>query len=725
MNPRLVPFAVALASLACAIAGCSGSGSGNGTTPLPHPTLTPSPAPSSGSPPRSITFTIKFDKTRHAKSHARAGAVGRPKYISPNTNSVGVAVNGGTPVYSKVSCSDGECQASVTVDAPVNQTDTFDVTAWSGADGPGSGSTLLSEGSAQAFITPGGTLNIPVVLGGVVSQIVAVNLTNSSFTSGSDGSSTVTVSAKDPTGAVIVGCFASPVPVGIFENDDLQGYSFSNQGTLLTGHVLSSGSTADGCSPDGGSLSLYYRGALTGPAFPADAVVLADIPGTEETSFRFTYGDVNQYGLFYNHADDTTSAVSEIFSTCPAGNAGCAYYLPALAPFGADLTALAPAQSGEPGNPAVWGTDDYTGLTGSVSASGAFTLYPTDGEMIGPPHSANTQDANYSVPFDQGSAAFLIPVYNDSNLWSFNAEGKSPAFKAVQPQYTGAGFAFPLGAAPSVLTPDGSGNLWFVDPSTAAVDQSDAAGDTVVSCALPFSDGSTPVSGDALAVSGSTVWLSTVADPISEGQEAFVARFPTSIAKSQPCTVPFDDELPVPAEVDRIALDPSGNLWYVDNANTLGVFTPSGKTPVTQSLGFGLSSNLSAAGQYFYGIDAADNQLVRIDTSALPPKAGVTVAALPANWTDIQNQANDFNQVWIVPGPSGSLWFAGNVSSGLRAFTTIVFALNPGQLTFGPPNAHRHAGFGPVLRGSHRFVRPRGHARRFPNRVSLPNFGFR
>jgi hypothetical protein len=716
MNRR---HAFVLSALALvAVAGCSG---GSGSMPAPRaagPTATPiaTAPPATG---RQITFTIEFKKSR-----AKTRGV-RPHYISPNTGSVGVAVNGGAASYAAVSCSEGSCQVSVTVDAPVNQTDTFVVTAWTGPDGPNDGGILLSQGSAQAFITPGATLNIPLVLGGIVNSIVAVNLSNTAFTSGIDATATITVTAKDPSGAVIVGCFASPVPVGIFENDNLQGFSLSSNGELTTGHVLSSGSTADGCSPVGGSLTLYYRGGLTGPSFPADTVVLADLPGTENTTFRFTYGDVDDYGLFYNHPDDATSALAEIMTACPSGTAGCAYYQPALAPFGADLTSLGAAQTGEPGNPVVWGADDFTGLVGAVTASGAISLFPSDGVISGPPHSPDSNDPNYSVPDDLGAASLLIPVYNDSNVWTFVDSAKSQTFKPLQPQYQGAGFAFPVGAAPSAFFPDGAGNLWFVDPTTAAIDQSTAAGGSIVSCALPFSDGSTAVSGDALAVGGSTVWASTVANLVSGGQQFFVARFPTDVVNSNPCSVPFADELPVAAEVDKLALDPNGDLWYVDNAQTLGAFTPNAKAPATQNLGFSISSNLVASGQYLYGIDSTDAQLVRIDTSALPPKASIAVAALPANWTQLQNFANDFNLLWQVRVSSGSLWFAGNVSSGLKAFTTELFNLNPAALSFGPPALPRNGrvAFAPA-HALHRGPRTRGAKRRYTSRAGLPNFGF-
>lgn len=701
----LPAFALAL------LAGCSGGG-GSASAPQPQPTPTSGPQGS-----RSITFTIKFSKSQ-AASHLR-----RTKYISPNTGSIGVAVNNGQATYSAVDCNGNQCQASVTVAAPVNQTDTFTVTAWSGSSGPNNGGVLLSEGSASTYITAGGTIVVPITLGGIVATIQSIALTNTSFTSGTSGSATLTATALDPSGAVIIGCYAQPIPVEIFENDNLSAFSFSNQGVLTQGSLLGSGSTADGCSANGTSLTLYYSGAATGPSFPADAVVAADIPSSEY--FKFAWGQVDQFGLFYNGPADATTVLSEVQTTCPA-NVPCAYYESALAPFLATATALdAAASSNENGSPAVWGTDNYTGLVYGIGASGAFTVYPTDGQIIGPPHSQDPNYPNYSVPYDLGGGDLLIPNYQAPNLVEFKDGSNSQTFDVLRPAYASAGFASPVGIAPSAFVADGSGNLWFADPTTAALDNANSSGGSIVSCNLIFSDGVTSMAANAVAAAGSTVWASTVVVPASGPEGFYIARVPTSVTGSSPCTVPFSDEIQVALEVDRMTLDAGANLWYVDNAGNLGYIPAAGGTPVTQTFSPLLSSNFVRENQYIYALDSADNLLVRIDTTTPPPNAVVATAPLPANWTNITDDAENFNEVWLTQQSNGTLWFAGTTGVGLRAPTNIVFEVNPAQLTFGSAattlartrsTMPRHAAIADLKR------RARGR-RPLPIRRSLPNFG--
>jgi hypothetical protein len=703
-------FALALA------AGCSGGGGSSSAPPT-------SPATNAPASTRQITFTISFKESDQAAKIRRAASRARRHLRQPNTGSIGVAVNGGQAVYSAVTCQNGQCQASVTVVAPVNQTDTFAVTDWTGPDGPNNGGVLLSEGSASTYITAGGTIVIPVTLGGIVSQIVSVNLTNTTFTSGTSGTSTLTVSATDPSGALIVGCFASPVPVQIFENDNLEAFSFSSQGELTKGEVIGSGSTQDGCPADGSSLTLYYSGAQTGESFPADAVVGADLPGTQGISFGFTWGQTNSFGLFFNGPDDKTTVLDEITTTCPGGGVPCAYYEPALLPFLSTITGLGTAGSGENGSPALWGTDNYTGLTTGITAAGAFTIYPTNGDYVGPPNSPDPNFPNYSIPYDLGGGDLLIPNYGSQNLVEFKDGSNSQTFDVLKPAYTSAGFAFPVGIVPSVFVPDGSGNLWFVDPNTAAVDEANSTGGNIVSCASTFSDGVTPVAFDALAVSGSTVWSSTVAAPPSDPESFAIARFPTSVAGSNPCTVPYTDAVSVPNEVDRLAVDGGGNLWYVDNAENLGYIPAAGGTPATQALGHFIASNLVLSGSYFYGIDAADSEIVRIAVGAAPPNAVATFASLPANWNTINDNANNFNDIWLAAGPGTTLWFAGSTATGLRSPTNQVFEFDPTQLSFGSSARTLRVAQHATKRLSH--ARTGRAGRGLPVRRSLPNFGFR
>ena len=490
---------------------------------------------------------------------------------------------------------------------------------------------------------------------------------------------------------------------------------------MTKGSVIGSGSTKDGCSANGSSLTVYYSGSANGPSLPADAVIASDIPSAE--FFNFIYGLFDSYNLLYNAPADTTTVVDELQTTCPGGGAPCAYYQPALSPFLATLTSLGSASAGEPGSPAVWLTDNNTGLVGGITANGTFTLYPTDGIISGPPHSADPSFPDYSVPYDLGGGNVLIPNYASQNLVEFKANPQT--FDVLRPAYTSAGLASPVGAAPSVFVPDGTGALWFVDPNTAAIDTATATGSNVVSCAFAYSDQATPVAGNALAVAGTTVWTSTVATTASSGLQFYLARFPTSVATGNPCTVPFSDEIPLTNEVDRLAVDPSGNAWFVDNGGNLGYVPAGGGTPATQTFPNLPSSNLLAAGKYLYALDSLDGLLLRIDTTTPPPNAVVASAPIPASWAGTSNNPQSFDQIWLTAGPGTSIWFAANPGNGgLRSESQAAFAIDPAQLTFNTAARTRGRSF--ALR-SHRHVttfrRPHRSGPHFPIVRSKPNFG--
>ena len=78
---------------------------------------------------------------------------------------------------------------------------------WVGWYGFNAGSAVAANSAASNAFTA-----TTLATGGEVAQIVSVNLTNTAFTSGTSASSTLTVTAKDPSGAVIIGIVAGSIP---------------------------------------------------------------------------------------------------------------------------------------------------------------------------------------------------------------------------------------------------------------------------------------------------------------------------------------------------------------------------------------------------------------------------------------------------------------------------------------------------------------------------------
>ncbi|HET6895736.1 MAG TPA: hypothetical protein VFH72_10185 [Candidatus Baltobacteraceae bacterium] len=205
------------------LAACGGGGS----AALPH----------AGSSPRNsdARFTISIPPAAQ-QSAQRTG-----KYVSPNTQSLTIAVNGAAPsVTANVTASSGGCSTSsgtitctVNVTAPVGN-DTFAVTLYSGTNAGGS---KLASGSVSATVGSAPT-SVPITLDGVVDS-VSISLGNSMPYAGSAVTIPVTVTAKDASGATII----SPggySPAITLTNSDASGHTtlspttISDPGTAVT-----------------------------------------------------------------------------------------------------------------------------------------------------------------------------------------------------------------------------------------------------------------------------------------------------------------------------------------------------------------------------------------------------------------------------------------------------------------------------------------------------------
>ncbi len=177
-----------------------------------------------------------------------------PKYISQNTQSASIAVNGGTPVIVDLSATSGNCvpapgggrTCTATVNAPVGA-DTFTEIMYAGANGTGA---ALSQNTTSATIVAGQANSVAITLEGIVASI-GLALANPTPQIGVATTTALTVTFKDASGAAIVGTAPFTQPITLTDSD-------TTGATKLSATVLNS-------PQDESGLTVAYNGAAIGP----------------------------------------------------------------------------------------------------------------------------------------------------------------------------------------------------------------------------------------------------------------------------------------------------------------------------------------------------------------------------------------------------------------------------------------------------------------------------
>ncbi|HEY4442609.1 MAG TPA: hypothetical protein VGN14_19300, partial [Candidatus Elarobacter sp.] len=192
--------------LTAGLAACGGGGSSS----APVPTAQSTGAPQAGQRENAtFTFTIP-PKSPSAKTRT-------PRYISPSTASIQIAVSGpgsatGTAELdvTATSCPNSVC--SMTVSAPVGS-DTFTITTYDAAGGSGGSGHVLSTATQAATVVLHAANAFNFTLGGVTAS-VKVTLANPNLPTAAAGSTTATIQVLDAAGNQIVGTYQSPVTLG-------------------------------------------------------------------------------------------------------------------------------------------------------------------------------------------------------------------------------------------------------------------------------------------------------------------------------------------------------------------------------------------------------------------------------------------------------------------------------------------------------------------------------
>lgn len=266
--------------LCAALCGCGGGGGGSAL-----PQAGPTSLPSAGLQNVTVSITIP------AAASAGSAAMRSPRYVSINTQSASIAVNGGTPVIANLAAGSPNCTlisgggrtCTVALSAPVGS-DTFTEITYASATGTGA---PLSQSKTAATIVAGKANAVSITLDGIVASI-ALTLANTSPTEGTPATIPLTVNFNDASGAAIIGSdpFVNPITL---TNSDGSG------ATTLSKTTLNSPADAAG-------LTVAYTGAVIAQAVfaasstgvPAAAITGATL--TPQASAKAAFVDWPTYG---------------------------------------------------------------------------------------------------------------------------------------------------------------------------------------------------------------------------------------------------------------------------------------------------------------------------------------------------------------------------------------------------------------------------------------------
>lgn len=198
MNMRLRNLTAAAVFL---LAGCASGSTSSGSGSMPPKPTAPAPSVAHGTGVLTVTFTIPSVATR-PKNGRRA-----PRYISPSTSSVTVAVDGGSVTTAPSTCTSGTCTIALILSDGVH---TLAFRLW---DAPnGGGNELASNLAASCPVTAGAVNTCPIIMYGLARSLqmttASANVTGSQmagYTYSSSSSAPFTIDALDADGNEMLG----------------------------------------------------------------------------------------------------------------------------------------------------------------------------------------------------------------------------------------------------------------------------------------------------------------------------------------------------------------------------------------------------------------------------------------------------------------------------------------------------------------------------------------
>lgn len=238
------------------------------------------------------------------------------KYISSATKSAAIVISSATQGTQtvNVNCTTS-CATTVQVPTGVNQ---FHVTLY---DGPSASGNVLSVGSASATITAGATNTVSIAFNGVPAKL-ALNLAPSGLTAGTAANSTVTVTAYDADGNIIIGAQNYTTPVTLSSSDTSGALSLSQSSisspsaTATLKYSGASSLSKETLTATAGGLTASLQVAVTASTGAVGSSSIAQthimtfqqqLASNNHTSFGSNYGGAGPY-LTYALTDATADS---------------------------------------------------------------------------------------------------------------------------------------------------------------------------------------------------------------------------------------------------------------------------------------------------------------------------------------------------------------------------------------------------------------------------------
>lgn len=483
----------------------------------------------------------------------------KPAYVSPNTKSLAIgvtSVNGTAPspaipiVVVSLTTANPNCSSSsgtltcTASDIVPSGNVTFSISTYASTDGTGA---ALSTASVAATVVAGASTNVPVTLDGVPVSLSFGGSTVSAYQDGNVHTITLTVNAKDASGATIVGPGNYSTPIDLAISGDPNGAlslstssitsPASNQVTLTyaTSVQLSTGvitATASGAA----SASVNVVPMASTPAQLLNPGLIPSV-----ATYTFSVSELNYSGAF-----TISGATSAVSVTCNPSNC----------------------------TPSIAGSPVSITVTPLANGGGSLSISDANGGAISVPYHVSAPQSTYvmtsginsSTGLDNEFEALTGDAGSDGNVWveEYGSSNTEPSrglqFAQISPSGTLLNdFYLPsslqTNAYNSVVQgPDNA--MWFVSGfsyigriSTAAADAGTITAYPVTITGVPNPDPTTITLG-----SDGNLWFAE--------QSGYLGRITPSGTISQ---INLTNGTQYPSYVTS---GPDGNLWVETNKST-------------------------------------------------------------------------------------------------------------------------------------------------------------
>ncbi len=288
MNANLRGHLLLAGTFMLAFVACSGGANPGGTMP-------PTGITDHGKANATLTITIpRRSGTGTSSSNSRGTASVRPDYISTNTQSMSIAIDGGTPQDFGLTNTSPGCSGTgsatlctITVAAPVGTGETWAFALYSTTNETGTPLSLDTE--TPITIAAGVANNLgPYTLNPVVHSYSVAWSAAPSFTADSSSSGTIVLTVKDPSAATIIGpgsyetSAGSPVTFSLSDNlPNSAPFTTTSQSYALS---FTGGSASAPASATPSNVITVAYGGLSVPATTFYVNDSATIQATNSTS---------------------------------------------------------------------------------------------------------------------------------------------------------------------------------------------------------------------------------------------------------------------------------------------------------------------------------------------------------------------------------------------------------------------------------------------------------